>query len=302
MSFPRTYYPAPQNDDHSRVRVFDPALKHYARAFRPGDPSFADQDDGRRWTSSRRLATDHVLRAIAESPLRERLILRGSRLLRAWVGDAAREPGDLDWIFDPSRVEPSVPDGALLLRQVVDIVFARPAPAAVELLRREVAADEIWTYDRVPGHRLVFPWRAEGLPGAAVQVDVVLGEPLADPDRRVSIALADGGATSVRAATPAQSLAWKLAWLTTDIWPQGKDLYDAVLLAERVALPREVLVETFRLAEAGPLPATAAALAAGWRTDWSNFRAEYPWIDGSEAEWLARLTKALEPTFLGGRP
>src|SRR4051794_1277560 len=48
------------------ARFFDPALKHYGHAFRPGDPVFNNEDAARRWVGLRRLASDHVLRAIAE--------------------------------------------------------------------------------------------------------------------------------------------------------------------------------------------------------------------------------------------
>lgn len=42
-------------------------------------------------------------------------------------------------------------------------------------------------------------------------------------------------------ASDEESLAWKLLWLYSDIHPQGKDLYDAVLLAERTALQTSLL-------------------------------------------------------------
>ncbi|GLW28238.1 nucleotidyl transferase AbiEii/AbiGii toxin family protein [Actinoplanes regularis] len=38
---------------------------------------------------------------IAESPWADWLVLRGSMTMPAWVGDAARPPGDLDWIVRP---------------------------------------------------------------------------------------------------------------------------------------------------------------------------------------------------------
>lgn len=46
----------------------------------------------------------------------------------------------------------------------------------------------------------------------------------------------DGPAALVLAVTPELSLAWKVQWLITDMYPQAKDLYDAVLLAERTPL------------------------------------------------------------------
>jgi hypothetical protein len=298
--YPRTYQPAPLGARDHRPQVFDPALKHYARALRPGDPTFENDDTALRWAGSRRLVTDHVLRAIAESERGERLILRGSRLLQAWVGEPAREPGDLDWIVDSPTAGPDDPWCAGLCAALVDAVFARPAPPGVELIRTGVATDDIWTYERAPGRRVVFPWRVAGLPGGAVQVDVVFRETLAESDRRVPIPAADGGCISVRAAGPAQSLAWKLAWLATDSYPQGKDLYDAVLIAERFPLSRAVLERTFRLAETGPLPGTTSEFLSSWNVDWDNFVAEYPWIGGTADDWLARLAKALGPTFTTG--
>lgn len=43
---------------------------------------------------------------IAESELAECLVLRGSMTMPAWVGDAARPPGDLDWVVRPPEVVP----------------------------------------------------------------------------------------------------------------------------------------------------------------------------------------------------
>ncbi|MFG2526860.1 hypothetical protein [Streptomyces sp. NPDC048516] len=45
----------------------------------------------------------------------------------------------------------------------------------------------------------------------------------------------------VRAAARALSLAWKVLWLVSDLHPEGKDLYDALLLAESTELPSALL-------------------------------------------------------------
>jgi hypothetical protein len=135
------------------------------------------------------------------------------------------------------------------------------------------------------------------LPDGAVQVDVVFGEELAEPAAQTAIRAADGGCVVVRAAGPAQSLAWKLLWLSTDMSPQGKDLYDAVLLAERFTLPRTVLEHTFRQAAADTPPGTVSEFLRDWDVDWANFRAEYPAIDGDASDWLERLRPPLGPTF-----
>jgi len=43
----------------------------------------------------------HLLRIATESPWQNHLVLRGSLLLKAWLGAAAREPGDMDWVVTP---------------------------------------------------------------------------------------------------------------------------------------------------------------------------------------------------------
>lgn len=299
--FPDTYLAAAPDDGAWRARVFDPALKHHGAAYRASDPQFADEEAALRWVEFRRAATDHVLRRIAESPWGNGLVLRGSRLLRAWLGEEAREPGDLDWVAEPSSIGLndawSVGFFAGLPAEVLD----PPHPSGVEFIAKGVAYDEIWTYERAPGKRVVFPWRSPGLPGGTVQVDIVFGEELAEPSRLMPVPLADGGSASVRGAGPAQSLAWKLLWLATDMYPQGKDLYDAVLLAERFFLPTAILERTFRLGRERLPDGTAAEFVdqLGLVDGWENFQAEYPKVGGDQAEWLARLETALGPTFSG---
>lgn len=64
----------------------------------PGEPAFDAPSTARRWRAAHRAVQDHLLEVIAGSPWGDGLILRGSLPLRAWLGAAAREPGDLDWI------------------------------------------------------------------------------------------------------------------------------------------------------------------------------------------------------------
>ncbi|MEU8655609.1 nucleotidyl transferase AbiEii/AbiGii toxin family protein [Actinoplanes philippinensis] len=54
--------------------------------------------------TAHRAALDHVLTLIAESPWAEQLVLRGSMTMPAWVGAAARPPGDLDWLVRKPEV------------------------------------------------------------------------------------------------------------------------------------------------------------------------------------------------------
>jgi hypothetical protein len=236
-NFPHTFL-AGSDDGAARTPVFDPALLHFGSAFRPGDPAFDDPSSAARWQDARRRATDHVLRAIAESRWGENLVLRGSRLMRAWFGDVAREPGDLDWVVRPATILLSDPRSTELLAGLTEAVSTRPAPQGLTFLPDTVVEDDIWTYERAAGRRVVFPWRAPELPGGAVQVDVVFGEEFFELPEQMSLATADEGEVTLWTAGLGQSLAWKLLWLETDMHAQGKDLYDAALLAERVFLYR----------------------------------------------------------------
>ncbi|HET9169463.1 MAG TPA: nucleotidyl transferase AbiEii/AbiGii toxin family protein [Actinospica sp.] len=56
--------------------------------------------------AAHRAALDHVLGLVLELPWSGSLVLRGSRLLRAWLGDRAREPGDLDFVVLPNLAIP----------------------------------------------------------------------------------------------------------------------------------------------------------------------------------------------------
>ncbi|MFF4319468.1 nucleotidyl transferase AbiEii/AbiGii toxin family protein [Streptomyces sp. NPDC001568] len=68
-------------------------------------------------TGHGRAALDHLLRLISESAWGDELILRGSMVMPAWVGDRARAPGDLDFVvlppssvpIDPLHPHPYVP-------------------------------------------------------------------------------------------------------------------------------------------------------------------------------------------------
>jgi hypothetical protein len=75
--YPSTYQPVPPQAGVRQRAAFDPALKQFPRAYRPGEPEFADAAVGRRWRSVRGAALDHVLRAVATAPVARNLVLRG---------------------------------------------------------------------------------------------------------------------------------------------------------------------------------------------------------------------------------
>ncbi|MGW1374501.1 nucleotidyl transferase AbiEii/AbiGii toxin family protein [Streptomyces sp. NPDC002446] len=309
MDLPTTLIPVPDDGVVQRP-VFDPAATHHVFGMRLGEPRFADTAVGERWYEARQHALHHVLTALSQSPWADHLVLRGSMLLKEWFGDAAREPGDLDFVV--------VPETWQLTDDRTDQMLDGIAAAAEELSHRggpvrldahAAIGDEIWSYDRVPGRRLVIPWTAEaaGVPAGSVQLDFVFNEHLPAPAEPAEI-LGPQGATPVvvHAATRALSLAWKVLWLVSDRHPEGKDLYDAVLLAESTELPFALLREVFRGVDGGcydRYPVLLQTISEIER-DWSELRKEYPHRIETmtsdpyvEHTYVHRLVAALEPTF-----
>ncbi|MEU6211028.1 nucleotidyl transferase AbiEii/AbiGii toxin family protein [Streptomyces sp. NPDC047023] len=298
---PRTLRPVVGDDVRQRA-VFDPSLRHNFRGYRAGDPVFDAPERTAAWLRARRAAMDAVLSAVAESAWAGSLVLRGSALMADRFGEAAREPGDLDFVVVPEtwRMEDGRTD-----RMLDGIAAAADGRAGIKA--SGAVSEEIWTYDRVPGRRMVLPWSVPGLPDGQVQLDFVFTERLPVAPEPAELAC---GAVLL-AATPELSLAWKVLWLISDRHPQGKDLYDAVLLAERHRLPNGLLQEVFRQAGEAPQPHRDVELLdivhiapEGYvGAEWQHFEAEYPHLaaPGEEA-FLARLVEALRPTFESPAP
>ncbi|MEV5239063.1 nucleotidyl transferase AbiEii/AbiGii toxin family protein [Streptomyces cinnamoneus] len=287
--------------------AYDPAVKHHMRGMRLTEPQFASARTGEAWLSARRRALDLVLAAVAGSGWADHLVLRGSVLLKAWYGDAAREPGDLDFVVVPSTwaLEDERTDALLddIARAAEDL---SRAGGGVLIDASGAVSGEIWTYDRVPGRRLVLPWTApadgpDALPSGSVQLDFVFNETLPAPSVRTGIPRHDGGEPTVlTTAGPELSLAWKLLWLMTDMHPEAKDLYDAVLLAENCRLPyellRRVLVTSEEYREGSEFDLVQVLEAASY-VDWPEFRKDHPAFPVSEAACTTRLAVALAPVF-----
>ncbi|MFD8079314.1 nucleotidyl transferase AbiEii/AbiGii toxin family protein [Streptomyces sp. NPDC059718] len=320
--------------------------------------------------AARRAVLDHLLGLVARSPLGEYLVLRGSMVLPAWVGAAAREPGDLDWIVPPSPAVPIDPlhpypyvderatvqqwpeaaDGAVRpeiwtdeefgtggqrahvppegLHWIVDpepdgsdgpdgppgellaLVRAHPDAAPGVRLDPEGARDDgSWTYAEydTPGVRLVVPWHADGLPPGEVRLDFARDERLPEPPVLTAVPRGDGGPPAVvLTASRELSLAWKLLWLQADAAAegraQGKDLYDAVLLAEvpGTALSPRLLRRVMSREHGHPASAPRLTEVAPHSVDWDAVRAAHPHVTGTAAEWLARLSRALDGVLTGG--
>ncbi|OPC83990.1 hypothetical protein B4N89_26385 [Embleya scabrispora] len=268
----------------------------------PVPPSHLDPDSATRWRRARARAVDHLLAAVAGCRRVDELVVRGSVLLKAWYGAAAREPGDLDFVVTTKGWGPE--DGR------TDRMFAEIARRAEESSGTDVsgvrvvatrALDEtLRAYDRAPGRRFGLPWRAEGLPGGTVYLDFVFDERLPSAPELVEIPHSDGTGTHLLiGATPEQSLAWKLLWLVEDDHPRPQDLHDAVLLAEHVALPVSLLRTTFMAFDPshGGHPFTVDSLALD-RV--KPFASNHDHPGSTDGELPARLIRALAPTFAAG--
>ncbi|RPF21908.1 nucleotidyl transferase AbiEii/AbiGii toxin family protein [Myceligenerans xiligouense] len=107
--FPDTFVPLVPSAGVRQHAVFEPALKQFTNAFKTGQPAFADPIRAERWAQARTAVRNHVLDVIARSPWAPNLVLRGSATLPAWLGDTAREPGDLDFVVTPHSLGANSP-------------------------------------------------------------------------------------------------------------------------------------------------------------------------------------------------
>jgi hypothetical protein len=285
-----------QNRNIDRPEVFEPALKHFPNAFRLGDPIFKDPAIRNRWLKARQRVMEHLLRSICNSIWFDSLVLRGSLLLKAWLGDMARSPKDIDWVFQPQNVGINYTQSFQLFDDLIAIVEGQPYVRNATIEMQKISIDDIWTYERAQGKRIVFPWKVDNLP-LEIQMDVVFGEELFIDPILTKIPTSDGDNILVRSASPELSLAWKLLWLETDSYPQGKDLYDATLLAEKVSLPFDLLDRVLRSGGWRSQRPLSPDFPLHWYVDWENFQLEYPSIEGEAKDWQIRLTKALATTF-----
>ncbi|MEU4272941.1 nucleotidyl transferase AbiEii/AbiGii toxin family protein [Streptomyces sp. NPDC026092] len=287
-------------DPAARHRVFDPALKHFDQAYRPADGVVEDPEVRTRWQTTRRAALELVLAAVAGSPWADSLVLRGSMLMSAWYGKAARAPKDIDFVVVPETWRIEEPRTRAMLDGIAEASERLAAERGTDLSISAAGSvcEYIWTYERVPGHRLVLPWTAPGLPGGQVQLDFVFQERLPTPPRPTEVA-----GVRLQAADRELSLAWKLMWLSCDMYPQAKDLYDAVLLAESCTLPLALLETVLREADAWPgypnEPLNLAMLEnAVHETDWTGFDdAAHAATEAARRDLGTRLLTALAPVL-----
>lgn len=285
--FPPTYRPMPDGWGIEQRAAFDPALKQHANAYTAGEPHFTDPRLGQRWRDARRNAMRHLLTVLAATRWANHLVLRGSATMEAWVGRAAREPGDLDFVITPPTVTSDSADAHELFSGITAALATTPGAG---LQPDQATQSAIWTYERADGRRIVIPFSTPGLPDGSVQVDIVFGENLPMAPEPLTVL-----GVPVTAVTAGLSLAWKLQWLATDMYPQGKDLYDAVLLAEHTTVDLALVRDLIRPELGDEADRFTAVTVLGWTDiDWRNLTDAYPTIDGTVTDWLRRLALALD--------
>ncbi len=199
--------------------------------------------DSAQQPATRRAVRNSVLTAIAGTTWAEHLVLHGSVTMAARFGKGAREPNDIDYVVTPDTVTDVSPTGVQLLRDLKRAL--RHVDGADQ--RREITDSTLWDYERADGRRLVVPFSTPDFPDGRVQIDFVFGDRLLFPPEDLVVPGVDQPLLAVPAK---QLLAWKLMWLVSGPFAEGKDLYDAALLAEYTTVDLAVVRDLIRLAEA----------------------------------------------------
>lgn len=298
LGLPRTLRPVAE-PGVSQQLVFDPSTKQCTHSYRASEPRFTDEGAAGIWRQARRAAADIVLTAIAGSVWADHLVLRGSVLLKSWLGAVAREPGDLDFVVVPADWGMNEDRARQMITGIAAAAQRVSAGSAVAIDAGQAVFEDIWTYERVPGRRMMLPWTASAGHSGYLQLDFVFNEPLPAEPRLTGVSLAgDRSEARILAATEELSLAWKIQWLVTDWYPQAKDLYDAVLLAELAPLSHDLLRQVMITCDQtyARIPVTLADITS-LTVDFDAFRVDYPDIDAEQTDLMQRLAEALSPTF-----
>ncbi|MEW4488142.1 nucleotidyl transferase AbiEii/AbiGii toxin family protein [Thalassoglobus sp. JC818] len=301
QSTPSTLEAGIANSGTSRPKYFDPALRHFVEGFRAGEPQFASPDVEKLWQTNRLKVLHHILKLISESECAEHLVLRGSVLLRTWFGEQARQPGDLDWVVTPQNWSINQQPARKLIEELVELLRGSVVDDSLHIPDTPFATDEIWTYEKAPGRRIIVPWKtSDPRLNGTIQMDFVFGEAMPSQPQFTDVIVGPFSPIPLRTATIEQSLAWKLLWLATDCFAMGKDLYDAVLLAEHSKISADLLKRTFEADETlhySHYRNFTAEEIQNWSVEWDDFVKEYPTIPGTAVDWKQRLQAALKPLF-----
>lgn len=269
-----------------------PMLLHYGRVYSDDGEGQAALTRRLRSHAARAAVFAAALKAVADSPWRERLVLRGSVLSQVYLGEHARVPGDIDWVVRSDDIEAGSAEAAAMLDDLIARMAAQSKGAAVRLCVDWVTRSDLGDYESTQGRRLGVEWRLDGSVEGELQLDFAFGEALPEPPVPVRIALSDGSHISLLGVSAELSLAWKLLWLRTDAKPRSEDLYDATLLAESARVSEELWQRVWRAHadSAGRPPASLSDITIRW-VDMGLARC--PDLDGDVEAWVRRLRTAL---------
>ncbi|WP_373651737.1 nucleotidyl transferase AbiEii/AbiGii toxin family protein [Schlesneria sp. DSM 10557] len=284
------------NPELNRPIVFDPALRQFT-AHRAGEPAFESGLEADIWRSSRLAVLQHMLCVVRQSRWSPHLMLRGSALMVSWFGELARRPGDLDWVVLPAEWKAHGKESRRLIADLLEGIEGASIGDEILVPPDSHVMEDIWTYERASGIRIVVPWNhTNSKYNGSVQMDFVFQEEFPSEPLSTAVSVGDFPPVELLAVSPHQSLAWKLLWLTSDSYPMGKDLYDAVLLAEKFGASVDIIRETFRVAGAEPTQIEQIGVLSE-SIEWNEFLKEHPHVTGTAGEWQQRLTNSLDSVF-----
>jgi hypothetical protein len=169
----------------------------------------------------------------------ERFAFRGSFAIHAWLGDAARTPKDLDIV------------GSNDLETIDRRLGDRPH-YVVNGGHFDWGNNDILPIgDDYPsannGHRTSCPYIADEQFIDSVQLDWVVEELESDAIQSVTIqGKADGDTFTIPTVVPELELLWKLLWITGEVDRQVKDLFDAALILDHVAIDTQRFARFFQ--------------------------------------------------------
>ncbi|MBA4031810.1 MAG: hypothetical protein C0478_13095 [Planctomyces sp.] len=299
-NFPSTLQAERRNPLLNRPIVFDPALWQFI-AHRAGEPHFDSDQAAQKWHACRMSVLHHILDEISRSKWSESLVLRGSVLMVAWLANQPRQPGDLDWVVTPESLKLQMEPSRKLVEGLISLLGGTTVSDHLLIPRNAFATEEIWMYEKAPGIRMIVPWQHQDSQfDGTIQMDLVFGELMPSPPINSTLRLGELPPLQLRTASPEQSLAWKLLWLISDSYAMGKDLYDAVLLAEAFHVSTNTVLATFQSSEQSMpwmLKEFNRQQIIGLHIEWDDFLKEYPAVPGTVEEWKHRLADALTPLF-----
>lgn len=237
----------------------------------------------------RHLVLTEIVHKIARSEDRERFVLRGGLLTRAWVQPRSRPTRDLDFVGDyPFDVEDT---NQRLSRALTS---EERGPLALSVAR--VRAHGIWLDTEFPGVRLEVELSLEGVTSLEpVSIDVGFRDPLV-PEPTWIMLDSEGGAR-VRAVRPETQVAWKLhalAEMQESFRP--KDLADLyrIITSKSVTLVAADLAPAIRAAFESRGYSIDDARTVLHRSHWKTKTSRVRWSPDRTGRGLPPLEAVLE--------